>query len=161
MNQRHVLGPGAPTVNQRPNPSSLQELLSQSWGLYVDPCTLLFIGCLPLPYNWKSSSHFSKNYFKHHFFGNYLQTLLPKCRCGSSFFGGSVLPMYCSESLAGLVYTSASPSRPCVPERQRCGLFHVYILGAQQCDYLLHRGWWFSNVNTPETSGGLVKILIP
>lgn len=72
-----------------------------------------------------------------------------------------MLPMYCSESLAGLVYTSASPSRPCVPERQRCGLFHVYILGAQQCDYLLHRGWWFSNVNTPETSGGLVKILIP
>ena len=45
----------------------------------------------------------------------------------------------------------SSPSRPCVPEGQRWGLFHVYILGAQQCDYFLHLGWWFSNVNTPDS----------
>ena len=105
----------------------------------------------------ENSSLFSKDYFKHHFFVTYLQTLLSKCRRGSSFFGGSVLPMYCSESLVGLVYTSASPSRPCVPEGQRHSLFHVYIPGAQPCDYFLHLGWWFSNVNTPETSGGFVK----
>ena len=117
----------------------------------MDPHTLLSIGYLPLTYNWKSSSLFSKNHFNHDVFGSYLQTLLPKCRRGSSFFGGSVLPMYCSESLVGLVYTSVSPSRTCVPEGQRHGLFHVYILGAQQCDYFLHLGWWFSNVNTRDS----------
>ena len=60
-----------------------------------------------------------------------------------------------------LVYTSASPSRLCVPEGQRDGPFHVYVPGAQQSDYVLHLGWWFSNVNIPDTPGGLVETPVP